>query len=425
MTPRALDGCTLYLDCFSGMAGDMFLGAMIDLGLPEERVRDAISALNLDNVELVVGRKSWMGIVACDVKVHVDGRPVGWSGVSDSHHDHNHHHEHDHTEHEHRTFRSIRTQLEHANLEKGVRARALDIFQRLALAESRMHGISIEEVSFHEVGALDALVDVVGAAVALEWVSPLHVVSRPVAVGEGGFVRCAHGVLPVPSPATLAILERSEICGGGVEAELCTPTGAAIVAHAVDRFGPLPAGELLRVGYGSGDMELADRPNHLRLMAIGSRSTTAAESESCAELIEANVDDMSAEIVAYVVESLLAAGARDAWCTPIVMKKGRSAVTIAALCEGDSSRVRETLLRESTSFGLRRTMLKRDVVERRFVNVTTPFGAIPVKQGFWRGARVVAAPEYDACCDAAQKHQVPLKEVFASAMSAFRQQYGE
>lgn len=398
-----LTGRHLHIDCFSGVAGDMFLGACIDLGVPEVLIRDGLALLPWGGYELRVEPASRGGITGVDVKVVIEAP--------------NHHHEHGH-----RAWKEIRLGIQKSALSDGVKERALDIFTRVARAEGKVHGVPTDEVHFHEVGATDSIVDVVGAAICLSFLTPSSVSCRTIPLGQGT-VRCAHGVLPVPPPATVEILQGASVESGGVQMELCTPTGAAIVQSCTPTFGPLPSGRLLGVGYGAGDRELPHGPNHLRLLLLDPGAPDPAESG--AVLLEANVDDMSPEGSGYLMERLFEAGARDVWFTPIVMKKGRPALTISVLCaEADVDRASEMLFAETTTIGLRRHAVGRRTLSRELVQVTTPYGEVVIKIAR-DGERVFnAAPEFESCREAARRHDVPLKEVTAAAVSAYRAKEG-
>jgi pyridinium-3,5-bisthiocarboxylic acid mononucleotide nickel chelatase len=397
-----LTGKHLYLDCTSGIAGDMFLGAAIDLGVPEAAIREGLGKLHLHGYRLEVGRKQHSGISGCDIKVVVE-----------------HDHKHDHG-HEHRAWADIRQMIEGSGLGDPVKQRAIDIFSRVARAEAKLHDRPLEQVAFHEVGAVDSIVDIVGAALALDHLRPARVTSRPVPLGHG-FCRCAHGVLPVPSPAAVAILSEvgASVEDGGLSIELCTPTGAAIVASCATEFGQIPAAPVLGAGYGAGDTELPDRPNHLRLLLFEPQVADAAERD--AVVIEANIDDMPSEFCGYLLDRLFAAGARDVWFTPIVMKKGRPALTVSALCAADlREAVGAVLLAESTSIGYRYRPVGRRTLSRSSVEVATPFGAVSVKVAS-DGERVLnAAPEFEAVRRLAEAAGVSWKEVYAAALAGYR-----
>jgi hypothetical protein len=427
-------GQHLHLDCFAGIAGDMFLAAMIDLGVPEAVIREGLAALDVHGYTLRVERVRRMGLAGIDLHVdcdeahggcaHIDPRE-GHGPVSVGHHHDRHDHSHAHEParapaHDHRTYASIRAMIEGSRLPSGARARALDIFARVARAEAHLHGATLDEVAFHEVGAIDSIVDIVGAALALDHLAPSRVTSRRVPLGHG-FTRCAHGEFPVPAPATVAILAEvgAEVEDGGAAIELCTPTGAAILASCVDEYRELPAGRVLRAGYGAGDAALPDRPNLLRAILL---EPPLAEdpAERDAVVIEANVDDMAPEWCGHLMERLFAAGARDVWYAPIVMKKGRPALTVGALCAvGAAAAVGSALLSESTTIGYRQHAVSRRTLSRSVVEVETRFGRIPVKVASDGERALNAAPEFEACRAAAERHRVPLKEVYLAANTAY------
>jgi hypothetical protein len=320
--------------------------------------------------------------------------------------------------HPHRSWKAIRGMIEGAGLGAGARARAIDIFRRLAEAEASIHGVSVDDVQFHEVGAVDSIVDIVGAALALDYLSPVRVTSRPIPLGRG-FTRCTHGVLPVPSPAALRILAGAQVEDGGVEMELCTPTGAAIAASVVDEYRQLPAATVAGSGYGVGDRKLDDRPNLLRAILFEPEAPDCTDTAGI--VLEANIDNMPPEWCGHLLERLFATGARDVWFTPIIMKKGRPALTLSVLCAAeDAERLGDTMFAESTTIGLRYRSVGRRVLGREVVEVETQYGPIAVKLAL-DGERVVnAAPEYESCRAAAQRCRVPLKEVYAAALTAYR-----
>ncbi len=393
-----MKGMHLHVDCASGAAGDMLLGAMIYLAaecgyVMIDAIGDALDAIGAGRARLHVNRVVKGGIAAVDVKV--DTTPG-----------HGHHH-----------YGKIRETIVNASLTDGTKARSLDIFDRLARAEAKLHGTTVERVEFHEVGAIDSIVDVVGTAAALDQISPASVTCASVAMGHG-FVRSAHGILPVPAPAALEVLREAGgiTADGGVARELCTPTGAAILAASVTSWTPAPTGRAVAIGYGAGDMELADRPNVVRVTAIEPGSGAA----SVVWEIAANIDDMTGELCAAAAEAVLAAGALDAWWTPVTMKKGRPALVLSALAEpAAKAAVIAAILRETTTIGVRFSQRDRTVLARRNIDVPTAFGPIAIKLALDGELVVNAAPEYEACAAAARAAGVPVKAVYAAALAAY------
>jgi uncharacterized protein (TIGR00299 family) protein len=434
-----LRGCELYLDCFAGIAGDMALGALLDLGVPEDYVRGELAKLPVGGWKLErarVKRGALMGTkihVRVDEGEHVQGAHQHHDHTHDPHshaaqHHHDDHHPSDHGGgHRHAHYHEIRHMLCDA-LSGEVLARALAMFDRIAEVEARLHGVSIDEVAFHEVGAVDSIVDIVGTAAALAWLRPSRVTCRRVPLG-GGTVETAHGTLPVPAPATLELLAAAEVEAEG-DSELTTPTGAAIIAASVGAFGPLPPMKVESVGWGAGDRELGDRPNLLRVVAGWPVDKTQAETPAAPPVspgtdevvvIEANVDDMNPEWIEPLMAALFAAGALDAWCTPIVMKKGRPALTVSAMSDGAHRHaVTQALLRHSTSIGARYRTMQRTTLPRRVVEVSTQYGPVPVKVADSDGEFPAnVAPEYEACRWLARERGVPIKDVYQAALAAF------
>jgi uncharacterized protein (TIGR00299 family) protein len=284
--------------------------------------------------------------------------------------------------------------------------------------------VPADEVHFHEVGAIDSIIDVVGAAAGLEWLAPASISSSPIPTGSGT-LRCAHGILPIPAPATLEILRGIPTYDGGVSHELTTPTGAAILAASAQHFGPAPALIMRAVGYGAGDADFADRPNLLRLVLGEVQHAGATATATSCLVLECNLDDMNPELFIHAEEAAFAAGALDVWLTPIQMKKGRPAVKLSALCTPGAvaDAVAASLFRETTTLGLRSYPVERRVLARSFVTVTTAYGAIPIKVGTGPDGPLNFAPEHDACRAAARAHGVPLKDVYAAAMAAYAAQH--
>ena len=381
----------LYFDCFSGASGDMILGALIDAGADPMAIQAAIAQLPIESIGFGHGRGVRNGLDSMRVKFTIpDGVP-------------------------HRSHSDIVTMIQNSSLPPQVVSRSLRTFQILATAEAKVHGTDIDSVHFHEVGALDAIADVVGAAVALEHFDPSTIVCSPIPMGSGS-VETAHGRLPVPAPAVTAILEGVPIRAGG-EGEVITPTGAAILKAACDRFGDPPAMQLRATGYGAGSRELST-PNVLRVM-VGDE----IESERAAHMmLETNIDDMSPELVPYVIEVLIREGAQDAWSTPILMKKGRPAFKLTALVDAASrERVLEALYRETTTFGVRTTSVDKDELLREWVEIEVEGHAVRVKIAR-RGSEVVTvSPEYDDAVAAARATGLPLKDVYDRAARGARQ----
>jgi uncharacterized protein (TIGR00299 family) protein len=317
-------------------------------------------------------------------------------------------------------MKTIQNMLEGSHLDPDVLGMSLRVFQRIAEAEGRIHGIDPKEVTFHEVGALDSIVDIVGTAVGIHLLGPTHILSSPVPLGKG-FVKAQHGILPVPAPATIELLRGAPVAQAGVEAELVTPTGAAILMEISQDFGPLPPMRVSKIGYGVGSRDLADRPNLLRFIL----GEPEAEGKTLREdwVVEASIDDMNPEFCEHLMECLLSAGALDVTWTPVVMKKGRPGGTLHVL---SGPNLRETLseiiLRESTSIGVRFYPVRRHCLERRHHPVETASGTVRIKVSSMKGATLNALPEYEDCRELAKKTGRPLKEIYHEALALFRQE---
>ncbi len=385
----------LYIDAFSGISGDMTLGALLALGLPLERLRAELARLAIGGYRLEAERRQVNGIEATklDVVLAGDQETAG------------HHHTH---------FSEIRKTISGSDLQPAVRDRALAIFTKLAIAEGKVHGKKPDDVAFHEVGAIDSIVDIVGTAIGMEELGIEKVYVSELPLGSG-FVDCQHGTMPVPAPATVELVEGFPVRYGEGEGELVTPTGAAVVA-ALARPGK-PAGFVpRRVGYGAGTRALSDRPNLLRLVLGEVDERTEAEALS---VLESNIDDSNPEIYEHVAALLFAAGAKDVWLQPVVMKKGRPAVVLSvlgatALCETLAGIV----MRETSSLGVRTYAVSRFEATREERLVETPYGTIPVKVSRAPDGTPNIAPEYEACRRAAIEHNVALKQVYAAATAA-------
>jgi len=383
-----------YFDPFSGASGDMVLGALVDCGLSARKLRAELARLPLEGYSLSARKTQRNGIAATKVTVRVK-KPQP----------------------HHRHLPDILRILRRSSLPKADKARAEAVFRRLAEAEARVHGCPLEEVHFHEVGAVDAIVDIVGAVVALRLLGIEKVVSGPVRTGTGS-VECHHGVLPVPAPATAALLRGVPTVGTHIEGELTTPTGAALLATLADGFGPRPAMAVEAVGYGAGDAEREELPNLLRVF-IG--EAVEPDETDTVEVIEANLDDVSGEVAGHTLERALAAGALDAYIAPVHMKKNRPGMVLTLIAEpADATRLEELLLRETTTFGVRRHRATRRKLRRQWATVQTDFGRLRVKLGYLGNRLVQVSPEYEDCRRAADRHRVPLKTVYEAAAEAFR-----
>jgi uncharacterized protein (TIGR00299 family) protein len=386
----------LFLDAFSGIAGDMLVAALVDLGVPTEVITDAVGPLPLPGVRLDFSRRSRSGITAAAFDVHVDG-PA-----------------------EERDYATIRSMLEGADhLTPGARRLSQRAFELLARAEADIHGTEVDRVRFHELGAADSIVDIIGSAAALDHVGA-RVVCSPLPMGRG-MIQSRHGTIPAPAPATVACLRGIPTYDAGIDAELVTPTGACLVASAATEFSRWPSMRPERVGWGAGTRELSDRPNLLRVV-LGTPSAVLTDERSrdaSHVVLETNVDDMSGEIAAFALEEAFRAGALDVWTTPIGMKKGRPALMISALARAEQAdQVSRALLSQTTSLGLRVRPVGRIERPRRTVQVDTPYGVIGVKLADGDGLPVNVAPEYEDCRAAAEAAAVPVKQVYAAAVAA-------
>jgi uncharacterized protein (TIGR00299 family) protein len=380
----------LHVDGSSGAAGDMILGALVDLGVPLSRVRRELGSLPMKGWRLTSRRVTRAGLVARKVDVTVRG------------------------EHHGRGWREIRRIVEGGDLESGVRKRALAIFRRLIEAEAEVHGVRVERAHLHEAGGVDAIVDVVGACVALAWLAPDRIVVSPLTTGFGT-VECSHGRYPVPAPATARLVRGVPVRGGDREVERLTPTGAAILTSIAEDWGPLPEMRPTAVGYGAGDRDLGDDP------ILGEDTLALPDPGSEALVIEFNVDDAPPQVLAYASERLLHEGALEVYTTPVQMKKGRSGHHITVLARPDDlERVASIVLRETTTLGLRYRRVGRIEIERSLSTVKTPYGRVRVKVGHLAGREVSAWPEFEDCATLARRHGVPLKEVQSAALGAWR-----
>jgi pyridinium-3,5-bisthiocarboxylic acid mononucleotide nickel chelatase len=439
-----------YLDCFSGISGDMFLGALVDAGVSAKLLEETVAALDV-GARLQISRVVRGGMAATKVDVYAHGekdlpREVFWEQQAEVHsHEHSHAHEHHADEavagagayapgtgqrpvpthsHSHgRGLREIRQIIEKAAISGAAKATAIRIFEALGEAEAEIHNTLIERVHFHEVGAVDAMVDIVCAAVGAEALGVEEWVCSPLNVG-GGTVKCAHGILPVPAPATLKLLRDAPVYSSGPQVELVTPTGAAIVRTLATRFGSFPAMTIDKAGYGAGSRDFHEHPNLLRLTIGEAQSAAVAATHVSRETItvlEANLDDLSPQVLAYAAEKLLAEGALDVFSVPVQMKKGRPGALLTVLCKtGDADRLTKLIFAETTTLGVRRREEQRQTLARRWETVTTSWGDVRIKIASMNGSISNYAPEYEDCRALAEANHVPLKSVIEAAMRQYK-----
>jgi len=444
-----------YLECFSGMSGDMFLGALIDAGVSPRVLEEAVAALDV-GARLEISRVVRSGISATKVDVWVDGekdlpREEYWAeeGVAraaspaktdhrQSHHshpEHEHRHNHEHSseggssragvraphEHSHgRGLTEIREIISKAEISDAAKKTAVAIFEALGMAEAKIHATSIEKVHFHEVGAVDAMVDIVCAAVGSEALGVEEIICSPLNVG-GGTVRCAHGTFPVPAPATVELLEGTPVYSSGVQAELVTPTGAAIVKILARRFAAFPEMRIDKSGYGAGSRDFPGHPNVVRLTIGEAASTLAAKTASdTVTILEANLDDLNPQVFGYVMDRLFEEGALDAFGVPVQMKKNRPGTLLTVLCKPeDAAKLTQLIFTETTTLGVRRRDEVRQTLARRWENVRTQWGEVRIKIASMNGSITNYAPEYEDCRRIASERHVPLKTVMQEAARAY------
>jgi uncharacterized protein (TIGR00299 family) protein len=428
-----------YLDCFSGISGDMFLGALVDAGVPAQLFEETVAALDI-GARLEISRVNRGSISATKVDAYSHGekdlpREQYWAQSRDAHGEqtHRHHHspvqltEHNYaaqevaTLHRHdgeRDLKKIREIIGKAAISDSARNTALAIFQALGEAEAKVHNTEIEQIHFHEVGAVDAMVDVVCAAVGVEALRVDEIVCSPLNVG-GGTVKCAHGILPVPAPATLELLKGAPVYSSGIQAELVTPTGAAIVRTVADRFAPFPEMKVERIGYGAGTHEFTDQANVVRL-TIGETQTDSKVAQETISVLEANLDDLNPQIFAYVMDRLLEEGALDAFGMPVQMKKNRPGMLLTVVCKSeDASRLSSLIFCETTTLGVRQRQERRQALARKWVTVTTRWGDVRMKVASMNGTVTNYSPEYEDCRAIASERHVALKTVMQEAVRRY------
>jgi pyridinium-3,5-bisthiocarboxylic acid mononucleotide nickel chelatase len=403
---------TLYFDCFSGISGDMTIGALLDLGLDLEYLRSELRKLPVDGYRIRSSRVVRANLSAMKFDVDIDGD----TGQTQDEHSHAHPHHG-----AHRKASEILAMIDSSALTANAKRKALAIFTKLAVSEGNVHHVAPEDVEFHEVGAVDSIVDTVGAAIGFDALGIERFVCSPINVG-GGFIHCQHGVYPVPVPATADLLRGASIYSKHVSSELVTPTGAAILAAMVDDFRMIDGFSIDRIGYGAGTKQFQNFPNCLRLLIGEEGHTAPAPTEDFSEIIviEANIDDMTPQNCAYVTERLLESGALDVCTIPVQMKKGRPGFILQVLSPMNRCDVLSRLIfQETTSIGLRQYAAKRSALERKMVPVETPYGRVMMKVSLQDGKVVSTTPEYEDCARIAREKNVPLKEVQAVAVKGY------
>lgn len=443
-----------YLDCFSGISGDMFLGALVDAGVPLRVLEEAVSSLHLD-AHLRIGRVDRSGISATKVDVLTsEGHSAEVAPTNENLHKHSHNLEnegpahshgdehsththisgngssHVHSSHTHgRSLSVIRKMILDSSLVSPVQETALNAFELLGAAEAKIHNTPIEAIHFHEVGAVDAIVDIVATAAGCHWLQIDQWMCSPLNVG-GGHVHCAHGTFPVPAPAALELLRDLPIYSSGVQKELVTPTGAALLRALNVKPSAFPAISMQATGYGAGSNDLPAKPNVLRLVigqATGDNSLFFEKNSEAQErtgIIETTIDDATPELLSYVADRLLAAGASDVVRTSVLMKKGRSGIQLTVACPPDKAKALQRMIfQETTTLGLRYREEQKYRLDRSFVSVETEWGAVQIKVGKMEdGDTATYAPEYEDCRNLAEKNAVPLKQVMQAAITAFLKQ---
>ena len=421
---------TLYFDCFSGASGDMIIGALLDLGLPLDDLRSALGSLTVEYGSVTAERVLRAGVSATKFRVlehseaprpaeqpHSHSHGHHHHGYSHEHHDHGHSHAPGagHTHHHHHSLDEISGFIRRSSLSPAGKDRAIHLFERLADAEAAIHAMPVEEVHLHEVGALDSIIDIVGAVHGLERLGADRIVSSPLNVG-GGTVKCAHGVFPVPAPATARLLEGVPVYSKDPQMELVTPTGALLVTGYATAFGPLPAMTLSKIGYGAGDRDPKHHPNVLRLI-VGDEGS--GSDEQIVELT-CEIDDMNPQLFGPLMDRLHAAGALDVFYSPVQMKKNRPGTLVTILSTPEHrERLSGILFAETTTIGVRYQEMRRERLDREIVTVETPLGSIRFKVSGRNGKVLNAAPEFDDCARVASERSLPLKDVQAVAMKSW------
>jgi len=384
-----------YFDCFAGAGGDMIAAAMLDAGLDAEFLKAQLATLGLEQLDIKLAETQRAGLRALSFVPIIPEQD------------------------EHRNLEQITNIINQSKISEKAKKTATSIFNKLAQAEATVHNKAPQAIHFHEVGALDSIVDIVSASIGLEALGVEKVYCSALSVG-GGTVKCAHGLMPVPSPATAELLKGVPTIGGPIQAELLTPTAAAILTTIVDEFCPLPSMKIEAIGYGAGLLEAEEFPNVLRLILGRNAADDLSNADSIC-LLETNVDDLSGELLGFITEKLFEYGALDVFTTPVYMKHNRPAVQLSVICEiKDAQQLEQVIFEEGLTFGIRKQTLQRSKLARQFVSVQTEFGEIKIKVGAL-GAKIVnAKPEFSDCVSAAKKHNVSVKAVLEAAIAVYK-----
>lgn len=393
----------LYYECFAGISGDMNLGAMVDLGISPDYLKKELKKLGVTGYELKVYRDQRKGISGTKVDVVIKS--------------------HDSNEHHHRNFKDIKNIISKSSLNDNIKDTSLRIFGKVAEAEAKIHNKNIDEIFFHEVGAIDSIVDIVGAAICLDYLKPDMIYSSTVELG-GGFVDCNHGTLPVPAPASVEILKGAPVKMGTVKYEAATPTGAAILAACADEFSDNVNFIIEKTGYGIGNKD-ENIPNILRVY-IGKSLPENQVEKTSSLIIECNIDDMNPEFYDYIINSLFDSGAKDVYITPIIMKKSRPAAKLSVLCERSSEKlIEEILFRETSSLGLRKYQVEKIMLNRKITTVDTKYGKVKIKSAYYKEKLIKSKPEYEDCIKIARNENIPIKEVYNLVEKLLIEEHGK
>jgi uncharacterized protein (TIGR00299 family) protein len=423
---------TLYLDLVSGISGDMFLGALLDLGVDGEQLQRQLKLLPLEGYHIHIARGERGSIAGVKFDVHLEGDQDHEHHGHTHSHDHSGRHSHSHQSHSdshghgerERNFAEIRRLIGQSGLSPWVKERAAGIFERIAVAEGKIHGLPPEQVHFHEVGAVDSIIDILGGCIGLELLGKPRLLAGEVVEGNG-WVDCAHGRFPIPAPATLAILGARGIPLSQCSEphEMVTPTGAALLAELVEQFGPMQNLVAEKIGFGLGSRELKNRPNVLRAILGTSTNQDSAhdwETDTVA-VLETNLDDINPEVLGHFVGQALNAGALDLFYIPVQMKKNRPGVLLTLVCsEAEADKFSAMILQETSTFGVRRYVAQRRKLHREFCSVRTAFGEVRVKIGRLNGRVMQAAPEFESCKAVSEQAKVPIKTVYDAALKALQ-----